>query len=471
MRTARRCRIALAVLTVAAAMPAAAFAAPGRVSLHMVSGPTPFPAGCPGAAFDATMIPGQELEPSITVNRARPRNVVAAWIQDVGPDSSRTDLTASSHDGGRTWTRHTIPGLTKCEGGPADSAADPWLSSGGDGTVYFAGLAPVFAGNTPQQAIVASHSVDGGRTWAIPATLVPPTEGNETPAITASPTRRGRAYEVWAEFATLDLHFSRTSDRGATWAPPTLLDQPGPAGFDLSPRLVVLPDRTLVTVFARAEFDVGLGKIYATRSRDDGRTWSPPVEIFAQALAKFFDPETGDELPQPQFPNAAVAPDGTVYVTVEAPTSAASGVVAVARSRDRGASWTTVTSPGVGAYAFEPTIAVDRRGTVGMTWYDLRRDRPGDGALTADVWFASSRDRGSSWAETHVAGPTDLHTGALARQNYVGEYQGLAASGHDRFVAILTLAAPFATDGPTDIFAARIHVAHCHHKACGHEAP
>ena len=48
------------------------------------------------------------------------------------------------------------------------------------------------------------------------------------------------------------------------------------------------------------------------------------------------------------------------------------------RSDDGGASWSTVTSPGVGAYAFEPTIAVDARGTVGMTWYDLRRDRPGD---------------------------------------------------------------------------------------------
>jgi hypothetical protein len=57
----------------------------------------------------------------------------------------------------------------------------------------------------------------------------------------------------------------------------------------------------------------------------------------------------------------------------------------------------------------------------------------------------------------HLAGPTDLHTAALARQNYVGEYQGLAAAGRDRFVATLTLAAPFATDGPTDIFAARIH--------------
>jgi hypothetical protein len=39
------------------------------------------------------------------------------------------------------------------------------------------------------------------------------------------------------------------------------------------------------------------------------------------------------------------------------------------------------------AYAFEPTIAVDSHGTVGMTWYYLCNDRPGDDVLTADVWF------------------------------------------------------------------------------------
>ena len=91
-----------------------------------------------------------------------------------------------------------------------------------------------------------------------------------------------------------------------------------------------------------------------------------------------------------------------------------------------------------------------------MTWYDLRNDRPEDAALTADVWFASSRDRGTSWQETHIAGPTDLRTAALARQNRVGEYQGLAAVRGRGFAAILTLAAPFAKDGPTDIFYADI---------------
>lgn len=111
--------------------------------------------------------------------------------------------------------------------------------------------------------------------------------------------------------------------------------------------------------------------------------------------------------------------------------------------------------PRVSSYAFEPSIAVDEHGTVGLTWYDLRNDRTGDEALTADVWFAHSDDAGASWRQTHVAGPTDLRTAPLAAHNRVGEYQGLAAlpSG---FAAIFTLAAPQAKDGPTDIFFARL---------------
>ena len=469
MQTATGCRVMLAMLAMVVAIPAAAAARPYRVDLRQVSGPSPFAAGCPGAAFDATMISGQETEPSITVNPANPRNLVAAWKQDVGPDSTRSDLIGSSVDGGRTWRRSTIPGLSKCTGGTADGASDPWVSAGGDSTVYFTALVPHFQGSTPLSAVVASRSRDGGGTWRLPATISPPAEGNETPAITADPRRRGRAYEVWAEFATAAIKFSWTNDTGASWSAPVVVDPSIPDAIDLVPRLVVLPDGTLVTVFARAEFATGVGKVYATRSRDGGATWTAPVELLAQPIETFFDPETGEELPQPQFPNIAVAPDGSVYVTVEGNSSASAGEIAVSRSRDGGASWTRVSSPGVGAYAFEPAIAVDSRGTVGITWYDLRNDRPGDAALSGDVWFASSRNRGSSWRETHVAGPTDLRTGALPRQNRFGEYQGLAATGHHGFAAIFTMAAPFATDGPTDIFVARIKRGKCRqHKGCSH---
>jgi hypothetical protein len=172
-------------------------------------------------------------------------------------------------------------------------------------------------------------------------------------------------------------------------------------------------------------------------------------------LGEFLDPETGEVLPQPGFPSSAVAPDGTVYVAFENSSSPQSGAIGVLRSLDGGLTWSTTMLPGVSAFAFEPAIAVDAHGTVGVIWYDLRNDRPGDAALTADVWFAHSHDRGATWHQTHVAGPTDLRTAAAAAQTRFGEYQGLAGLPTG-FAAVFGLASPQAKDGPTDIFFARI---------------
>jgi hypothetical protein len=447
-------------LLVSALLAAAASAGPFKVkNLRAISGPSPFAAGCPGALHDDTNITGHELEVAITVNLANPRNIIAAWKQDVGPDSTRSDLVASSLDGGKTWTRTTIPGLTVCTGGTADAGSDPWVSAGGDGTVYFGGLAADISTEPPTNAVVASHSGDGGRTWASVATVAPPLQTNETDAITGSPTLDGHAYTVWANFTgelprTNPLEFSRTTDSGATWSPPVLIDQPGPFATDQAPRLLVLPNGTLLTLFARIDLEAGFGAHYAARSLDEGQTWLPAVELGPHLpLTEFVHPEFG-HLPQPHFPSAAVAPDGTAYLAFENNTSATSGGIGVAKSRDGGLTWSSSTLS-VSGYAFEPAIAVNKRGTVGVIWYDLRNDRPGDAALTADVWFAHSHNRGESWRQTHVAGPTDLRTAPLPGHNYVGEYQGLAGLRRG-FAAAFTLAAPQAKNGPTDIFFARI---------------
>jgi hypothetical protein len=461
--------VAGVLLLAAAPLAAAAGARPHAAGpykvkdLRVVSGPSPFAAGCPGA-FNGLAITGHELESAITVNPANPRNIVATWKQDVGPAlQSRSDLVASSLDGGKTWTRSTIPGLTTCTGGTADAGSDPWLSAGGDGTVYFSGLAADLSTDPPTTAVVASHSPNGGRSWPATATVAAPLVGNEHDAITASPTRAGHAYLAFANFLdpgalprTNPVEFSRTTDGGATWSSPVLIDQPSPFAIDFSPKILVLPGGALLAVFARADFEAGLGYLYAARSPDEGRTWLPPV----LAVTKPFPPDAVDDkdipLPQPGFPSAAAAPDGSVYVAFEDNTSSSSGAIGVVRSRDGGRTWSSAPLPGVSAFAFEPAIAVDSHGTVGVTWYDLRNDRPGDAALTADVWFAHSSDRGASWRQTHVAGPTDLRTAPLPAHNYVGEYQGLAALPGRGFAAIFTMAAPLAKNGPTDIFFARI---------------
>ena len=105
---------------------------------RVVSGPSPFAAGCPGP-HDYQAITGHELEPAITVSPADPRNIVATWKQDVGPEQSRGDLAGSSLDGGKTWTRSTIPELTRCTGGTADMGSDPWVSAGRDGIELWTG--------------------------------------------------------------------------------------------------------------------------------------------------------------------------------------------------------------------------------------------------------------------------------------------------------------------------------------------
>ena len=451
------------VVALAGTFPALANAGPYKVKqLQAISGPSPFAAGCPGALFDDTNITGYELESMIAVNPANPRNIIATWKQDAGFLSTRSDLTASSLDGGKTWKRSTIPGLTVCTGGTGDIGTDPWVSAGGDGTAYFSGLVGDLSSDPAPVTVVASNSKDGGRTWPVPATVAPALPNNDQDAITGSPTLAGHAYVVWSNFdhqfnfpATNFIRFSRTTDGGIGWSPPVVVDQPGPFAWDMAPRLLVLPDGTLLAIFVRIDLELGLGAHYAARSLDEGQTWLPAVEVGSLPLLEFFDPQTGDEFPQAHYPSAAVAPDGTAYIAFEANSSASSGGIGVARSRDGGITWSTSMLPGVSAYAFEPAIAVDSHGTVGITWYDLRNARPGDAALTAaDVWFAHSDNQGGSWQQTHVAGSTNLATVHLP--NRVGEYQGLAALRGRGFAAIFTLAAPQAENGPTDIFFAQI---------------
>jgi hypothetical protein len=456
------CGLALAV-AVAATLPAVASAGPYKVkNMQAISGPSPFAAGCPGTPFDETNITGHELETAITVNPANPRNIIATWKQDVGPFSTRSDLVASSLDGGKTWARSTMPGLSRCTGGTAIAGSDPWVSVGGDGTVYFSGVAADDVSTDPAtNAVDASHSGDGGRTWHTVATVTPPLQGNDQDSITGSPTLPGHAYAAWANFrfdflTPNTIKFSRTSDGGVTWSPPVIMDEAGPFALDAVPKILVLPDGTLLAIFVQADLATGIGTILAARSLDEGQTWLPAVEAGSKPVFEFFDPDFGDVLPQPGYESAAVAPDGTVYIAFEDSRTTDTGAIGLLRSEDGGLTWSSSSLPGVNAFAFEPAIAVDSHGTVGVIWYDLRNDRLGDAAITADVWFAHSDDRGASWRQDHVAGPTDLRTAPLPHHNYVGEYQGLAALRGRGFAATFTLAAPFAQDGPTDIFFARI---------------
>jgi hypothetical protein len=480
-RGPRRATLCVVALSLSCLVPTVSMATPPRVAkppgsdaasphfrvslLRPVSGASPFPHGCPGVTGDSDHLPGSEIEPMITVNPQHPRNVVATWQQDLG-EGGRADLVAATHDGGHTWKRTPIDG-TGCTGGVADIASDPWVSAGAKGSVYFGGSTAFLSTDPPAVRMVSAHSSNGGRSWSAASPLGGTTHRNDKPNIVADRTDPDRAYMVWANRdipvvipSRSVLRFSRTTDAASTWSKPVVVDRAPGNAIDVSSEILPLPGGDLLTVFSRVKVKADgsfASQLLVTRSKDWGRNWSLASLVTSHPLpAAVIDPETGEELDSQDLSihSAAVSRDGDVYVAWDSSTSVARGAVKVISSQDGGRHWSVPTSlPGITTFAMEPAIAAGPGGSVGVLWYDLRRDKPGDTPLTTDVWFAHSADHGLTWQRAlHVAGPFNMRTAPLQR---LGEYQGLAAMGSG-FAAIFTQAQPRAQHGRSDIFFARI---------------
>src|SRR5207249_10980529 len=74
---------------------------------------------------------------------------------------------AISHDGGLSWSRALIPGLTTVVGGPYPRASDPVAGIDGLGTIYLSTIAIIDAAQT-MSALTLSRSTNGGASFDSP---------------------------------------------------------------------------------------------------------------------------------------------------------------------------------------------------------------------------------------------------------------------------------------------------------------
>src|SRR3954447_24092566 len=135
--------VALAALALALAAPAAGAAAPPPVLVHDVQtgmyrlGTVALPDG--GDPIQDYTQPDTQIEPSIAVNPANPRNVVAAYQEGrIASGGDATNGYATSFDGGETWTYGEMPGLTTFpgQGGEFERASDAVVAFGPGNVVY-----------------------------------------------------------------------------------------------------------------------------------------------------------------------------------------------------------------------------------------------------------------------------------------------------------------------------------------------
>jgi hypothetical protein len=449
--------------------------------LVRVSSLSPFPSDCVVGGQGGTNFRNAEVEPFLAVDPKNSRHLVGVWQQDRWSNGGSNGLgSAVSLDGGNTWTTG-FAHFTNCSGGNAANratfqrASDPWVTFGADGTPHHIGFS--FDNTSAHSAMLAVRSLDGGRTWTEPVFLTEennPDVAIDKESITADPFDAKKVYAVWDRLAGLSMpnspnqtgpaYFTRTTDGGATWEAARVIYDPGLNAQTIANQIVVLPDGTLVnmmTIVTQLDQQSSPARAAVLRSADKGGTWSAPIDVAQEISQGVTDPKvtgtflrTGDIVPE-----IAVDPvSGALYVVWEDSRLSSNGThdgIVLSKSINGGNTWSPPArvNGAPATQAFTPSIAV-AQGKVGVTYYDLRNDNPGDNTrLLATAWLAVSSDGGATWTESAVGGPFDMHSAARTVQGYfVGDYQGLVASGAN-FIPFLVLTNYGDSSNRSDVFA------------------
>ena len=451
----------------AVALPALVSDAPVRVSAA-----TPFDATCTGAAAGDVVYLDAEVEPYVAVNPRDPNNWVATWQQDRWSGGSANGLvTATTRDGGTTWTRTTIP-FSRCAGGNAANggdyqrATDPWVSFAPDGTAFQMALASSgasFAAGSAN-AMLVSRSADGGRTWGPVSTLIRDESQffNDKNSITADPTDPRYVYAVWDRLGATGggpALLARSTDGGATWEGARPIYDPGSRSQTIGNVIAVLPNGNVVDVFTQIDYAVNAparASLNALVSTDKGGSWSGPFRIADALAVGARDPDTGAPIRDgANLPQVAVAPNGHLWVAWQDArfSGGAHDGIALARSTDGGRTWSAPTqvNSAPAAPAFTPSVHVTTNGTIGVTYYDLRSNTGDPSTLPTELILARSPD-GARWTEHRISPTFDLATAPVARGYFLGDYQGLA-SADNVFVPVYVRTNSGDAANRTDVFA------------------
>ena len=452
-----------------------------------------------GALALADAAPKVVIGPNILVSRdgdvphvelmvaASPRtskDLLGAAITATRPNGGWACRAYSSTDGGATWKSSEFSEQVEWGGG------DPQVAYTAQGTALMVALT---MNKSDQGKDCASmhvwRSEDGGKTWQPPSQIpCSPSWDHEQIVVDTTKGRfAGRIYiGVLYDYPVYRVGVFRSDDDGRTWVGPVeAANGGGTLGInDVTP--MVLSDGTLIVPYGDFPFkpedrpSKGMAheNFWTVASTDGGVTFSAPRKSVVQDYSL-----DDKESKLAGFGKFAADSEGKAYrdrlYTVWEDARFGNYRILFSRSTDRGKTWSEpkLLESGLdkGVKQWQPAIAVNKDGVVGVTWFDSREDKEGK---KFHQYFAASVDGGDTFTKpaqvsSEISDPNGrgnsqlspmvwVHEGtiglstisAASRWGSGGDYMGLAADKDGAFH-------PFWSDsrsGTFQVYTARVAV-------------
>ncbi|HEV2095425.1 MAG TPA: sialidase family protein, partial [Chthoniobacterales bacterium] len=408
-----------------------------------------------------------QAEPHIARSLTNPDLLAATFQEGRFTDGGAVDCGYSiSHDGGLTWSRALLPGVTQITGGPYFRATDPVAGLDLNNRIYLN-----VEGATDSAFItgivLVSRSLDGGQAFQPPAVVYRPPDATIFPdknwmainTFAGSPSV-GRIVvtftEFFGKFSPIARSFS--NDGGVTWSSAAFIHSSTSKAQGSQP--VFLPNGKFAIVY----WNFGSNgdpaeRLEVVTSNDGGVTFAAPKTI--THATEFNEPSirSGGFLPSAATDRAAGS--GNIYVVYQTLVAGLPRIV-FTKSTNSGTNWSapiTISNNPAGSGVFNPAISASPDGKrLTVAFYDHRAN-PGAATLV-DMYLAQSFDGGATWQPnirlTSVS--TDASLAPLTNAGYMlGDYLGIAESTNANVPAV-----PIWVDtrtGNPDPFIARVGIA------------
>lgn len=405
---------------------------------------------------------GFHVEPSVAVNPRQPGQLLAACQVAVTARDYRYGprpafiATYFSFDGGQTWHNGARPQPPAGQAAPSD---DVTVAFDAHGRGYL--LASRASNTAGGRVIFAYRTDDGGRSFSAPVTLSAQ-QYSDHPGVAAGAGQTASQRNVYVVWAAQDsggnpaLAFTRSTDGAQTFqSPRPILTDARASNGSAGGKLVAAAHGLVCAVcnvaVQQSSTDT-VGRVMAVCSTDFGHSFAAPVDLGTEAL----------DIGLPGGVNAksdsavAAAPNGdALYVgyTTHQPGATHSDILVTA-SHDRGRTWSQPmkATPNDSVTYFQPNLAVDEQGRVGISAFALHAGKVDEVLL---VSTPGQLRFGPPLRITTIAfDPRRGSIGSSQKEGawWIGDYQGITA-GDGAFHLVWN----DTRTGNLDLFAATVH--------------